>query len=96
MSTTNETATSQQAAPAAVVDEFYELAAQAVAENPADEPTVARVLGLAGYDYPRGSGDYHGGKPAAEMTAEDCANSQEEVFVMMVGRALGADLTQVS
>jgi hypothetical protein len=56
---------------AADMDAIYDEAQSFVSDDPRAEPFVALVLGVAGYDWPRGSGNFHGGTPAAEWTAEN-------------------------
>ena len=54
----------------AELDAIYAEAASIVAESPEAERYVALTLGVAGHDWPRGSGNYNGGTPAAEWGEE--------------------------
>jgi hypothetical protein len=63
---------------AAAVDAIYGIC-EIVSANPLPPFDVARVLALAGLDWPRGSGDYHGGKPTGQMTKEERRAADEEL-----------------
>lgn len=65
-----------------IIDAIYSIC-EAVQTNPYPPFDVARVLGLAGLDWPRGSGDFHGGKPREDMTAEDLDAADRELDAIL-------------
>jgi hypothetical protein len=60
------------------VDEIYAVA-ELIMKDEHPLCDLPHVMGLAGLDWPRGSGDYHGGKPRGQMSKKEKRKAADEL-----------------